>query len=561
MKQEKLFSIKDLIICLVIGIAFYLLNRFSLFRNDDYLYAFISGTDLPVTSLKDVIQSQYYDYFHVGRNGRFVIHMIVQLFCGVLGFQFFQICNSIVFTLLCIGVLMLLRLEFTKEVNNNTILLFTLLFFLSGIASTSLANIAETVNYLWTACAVIFFLLIYYKHKKDQKHHSYLYYIFIVLFTLIVGSLQESFSFGLAAAFFFYYCFNFKQISKSEKWIIVSFFIGTCIVLFSPANFYRYNESYYTVTSYLLGCAIRLYQLLSNAILLDILLLLTIISFFCNKEKTRSYIQNNTIGLLTILFNSLFVIMIIYMDKRQLTCINLFSIILIMKWIYTFYPIQFNRYENHITILLVSVLIAFYIPIYKYNYTLSKSHQILMNNAILSTDGTTEATEYCLFSITQNNWLTNNFTRKKIYNNWENHALSRYITKAKNENYITGVLPASKESIINTCNNLYKIKEYVYRNKSDYWYILKLPTDTHLKSYKINTLHKPPFSLRKKITNLFSENDSNDLIFQSSISCADWYNYFIDNAYYYVIIYDYSEPFILDINITKDNISIPNTIK
>lgn len=554
MRQDKLSYIKNIAIYLVIGIVFYSLNRFSLFRNDDYLYAFISGTDLPITSLKDAILSQYYDYFHAGRNGRFIIHVIVQFFCGVLGFRFFQICNSIIFTLLCIGVIMLLRLEFKKEVRNNSIFLFIILFFLSGIASTSLANIAEAINYLWTSCAIVFFLLIYYKHQKEPKKHSYLYYISIFIFSLIIGSLQESFSFGLSAAFFFYYCFNFKLIQKFEIWIIGGLFLGTCIVLFSPANFYRYNENYYTIASYLLGCGIRFYQLLLNSVMLDFLLLITIVSFFFNKEKTRNYIQSNIIWLLTILFNSLFVIMIVYMGKRQLTCINLFSIILIIKWIYTYCSIYLNRYNNRITIILVFIFSILYIPIYKYNYRLSKAHQILMNNAISSVDGTVEATEYTLFCITQNNWLADNFTRKKIYNNWENHALSRYVTKAENENHITAVLPSSKQSIINTCNNSCKIKEYVYRNKSDYWYILKLPADINIASYKINTLSKPSFSVRKRITNLFfKEDNKNPVTIQSGYACADWYNYFIDKGYYYIIIYDYSEPFILDINIIKDN--------
>lgn len=127
------------------------------------------------------------------------------------------------------------------------------------------------------------------------------------------------------------------------------------------------------------------------------------------------------------------------MDKRQLTCINLFSIVLIIKWIYTYYPKQLTRYNNHITIILISILITLYIPIYNYNRDINKAHQILINNAISSKDGTAEATEYSMFCITQNNWLTNNFTRKKIYSDWEVRALSRYITKAKNENHITAV--------------------------------------------------------------------------------------------------------------------------
>ena len=89
MRQLLILFKKHYIIFFIIGICFYLLNQFSPFISDDYFYTFIKGSKRPIESLNDAIKSQMYDYFHY--NGRFIIHVIIQYYCGVLGIQIFQI--------------------------------------------------------------------------------------------------------------------------------------------------------------------------------------------------------------------------------------------------------------------------------------------------------------------------------------------------------------------------------------------------------------------------------------------------------------------------------------
>ena len=83
---------------IIIGVAFYLQDSFSLFIIDDYMYAFKYGTYEPIRTLKDIFESQCDHYMQL--NGRFLVHCVVQLFCGILGIEWFRIINTIMFVLL-----------------------------------------------------------------------------------------------------------------------------------------------------------------------------------------------------------------------------------------------------------------------------------------------------------------------------------------------------------------------------------------------------------------------------------------------------------------------------
>ena len=85
---------------LLIGIAFWVLNFLTPEYNDDYFYKFIfdgdnANVNMPITSLEDVMFSQYNHYFNM--NGRAIVHVVVQLFSGMWGKPIFNVINSLVF--------------------------------------------------------------------------------------------------------------------------------------------------------------------------------------------------------------------------------------------------------------------------------------------------------------------------------------------------------------------------------------------------------------------------------------------------------------------------------
>lgn len=100
---------KYILLIIISGIIFYILNHFTPLYSDDWHYNFIYGTFENINSLSDIIKSQYIHYFKV--NGRFIPHFIVQLFDGILGKELFNIFNTIAFIFF-----LLLSTHFVKEV-------------------------------------------------------------------------------------------------------------------------------------------------------------------------------------------------------------------------------------------------------------------------------------------------------------------------------------------------------------------------------------------------------------------------------------------------------------
>lgn len=80
---------KYILLIIISGIIFYLLNHFTPLYSDDWHYNFIYGTFENINNLSDIIKSQYIHYFKV--NGRFIPHFIIQLFDGILGKELFNI--------------------------------------------------------------------------------------------------------------------------------------------------------------------------------------------------------------------------------------------------------------------------------------------------------------------------------------------------------------------------------------------------------------------------------------------------------------------------------------
>lgn len=538
MRQLLILFKKHYIIFFIIGICFYLLNQFSPFISDDYFYTFIKGSKRPIESLNDAIKSQMYDYFHY--NGRFIIHVIIQYYCGVLGIQIFQILNSICFVFLCIGVTIILHSEFHKVGKINISILFVLLIFCSGTAHIFLGNISGAVNYLWTSCIILYFFVIY-SYNKNTNHKTF-YHILIFIGGIISGSLQESFTFGLSIALFLYYCYNNKSVSRANKWLIIGFWIGTIICIFSPANFLRLSktgEGNFDLIAYI----VRTYNLILNSGILILLVIVLIFSFFQNKNKTLFFIKHNIIWILSIIFNMAFVILIAYTGPHQLTSIRLFSIILLMKWLYTFYENFIIKYNRWITIICSIILFILYIPIYQYRYEIDHGHKELVKNAYTTKDHIVIAPEYCRCCVAKDDWIARNFTHQEIYRQFSKEGLSAVITQAKDINYIRSILPATKLHISKSCTEKNKKQENIYRAPEKYYYIVRIPLECNINNINIEIFSKPTIAGRIKGWIFHGNNLTYD---RKKVTDLD---YFSDKQYYYIIVYDKPSLPIININI------------
>lgn len=175
----------------IVYIASYFLMRYNLFIGEDCLYAHIYGTTEPIKSFLDIIISQCKHYQEL--NGRFLIHLIVQLFCGIWGIEFFRIINSLFFTLLCGLITRFVFNSWKTSILNYIITTLLIFFTIPAIKLTIFGNISFCVNYLWTAVFNLLLILLVITKFTNNKVSSFQNLMLFVV-CILCGSLQESFS-------------------------------------------------------------------------------------------------------------------------------------------------------------------------------------------------------------------------------------------------------------------------------------------------------------------------------------------------------------------------------
>lgn len=531
MKTSK-FSKSDYVFLLIIFIAFYLLYRFSVFTRDDYYYSFISGfsqfalsgttgTYIPVDSMADAIKSQMYDYTHWG--GRFIVHTLTSYFCGVTELGIFRILNSIVFVLLIAGLIKLIRSEFGYNKTDKYIILFLLFVLMPCPGEIFLAHIAFVINYLWVSCAIIYFILLY-KKIRDSKNYNTSINILLLFTGLVIGSLQESFTIGVSGALFIYYCFNYKKFKGSVTWLITGFWIGTCIVTLAPGNFTRLGGNidgnrFAGLIKYISQFA----HLIFDSKLLLIYLTTSVILYFKDKTFIINFTRKNYFYLLGIFFNGI-IITIVYTGARQLTCIELFSMILLIKIIYSYFY-NFVRNKGSIINIVISMfLILLYIPIYKdrkiNHIRYENLHKKEPENGTIVDKDFLEKGRY----LKERSLI---FNYVYYYMNSDVIGLSIYKTNGKNPSAITAILPISQEEIVKKFNRDGNTK-YVY-DKENQAYYLRCPKDKSIN--KLYYIAEPTKILGKIRNKLF-----NTSLNKVSISYSN--NTFYTSDYQYFIIGD-----------------------
>lgn len=476
----------DYLFLFIVLIGFYILYRFSLFTLDDYYYSFIgvwsdgvNGEYEPVNSLGDAIKSNIYDYIHW--NGRFIIHTITSYFCGVLGVDIFRILNSIIFSLLIAGLIKLIRSEFGYNKTDKYIILFLLIIFMPIPGYIFLGHIAGVTNYLWTSCAIVYFIILYNKTKENNDYNVCIC-ILLLLTGIIIGSLQESFTIGISGALFIYYCYNIKKFRGSVVWLVIGFWIGTCIVTFAPGNFLRLLDSTSTnSSSVLIKHVSQFAHLFFDSKLLPILTLSTIVLYIKNKHFIIEFLKMNMFYILAILFNSI-IIIVVYTDKRQLTSIELFSMILLIKIIYSKLFVFFNNKSLIINYIIMIILAFLYIPIYKnrkinYNKHIEiqslepKNGIIIYKNFIDNINNNVIISNYTFYTLEDFNT-----TLGKT-------GISLLKTNGKDINYINGVLPISPEEIDKQFKDNESKYKFDKKNQSYYFRCNKDKCIEHISMY------------------------------------------------------------------------------
>lgn len=472
--QKNFFNHKDFLYFLIIGVLFYILNQYSIFAEDDYFYTFIGGFDgqdgayVPVSSWKDAFFSQIYAYFH--QNGRFIIHCIIQYICGTSSFITFRIINTIIFVGTYAGIIYMLKAQGIKYKSINIVTIFFLFLLLPHFGRTCLGNVSFTINYLWTSFFTIWFLNLY-LHLKFQANPP-LATVCYCLYAFFCGSLQESFSIGIAGALFLYHIKEVKRLNPSLRYLLISFAVGACIGVLSPANFNRFEgdsmQAIYTgVLKYIRNFS---YVLIDSKALL---ILLGSSIFIVYKEKKKfitEFIRPNFILIVSIIINLVFITFITYNGIHQTMCINLFSIILLIQltYIYILKNID-SKIEKRISISLSLLLLLLYIPIIRLRITAYQGYSAFLQSAKDSHNHIAYSTQYEeIRNKYYKNYLYQNYTQTILLDNsFHKQGLSLILSKGNNKEQIQHIYPSSPKVILQECNqqNLTKEKNIFYSHQ------------------------------------------------------------------------------------------------
>lgn len=521
----------DYIFIVIVFVAFYVLNQFSVLIGDDFWYCFYrvnaNGNGQFVNSFSDAICSQLHAY--TTHNGRIIVHTLTSYFCGVLGMNVFKIFNSLIFTLMFYGLLKLSRKYIGYQAWDKYLIIFMLFVLMPYPGQIFLGSIAMCINYLWTSCAVIY-LLIFYEYIKRHKYNR-LGNVVVFIISILAGSLQESFTIGISGALFLYYCFHYKEFKGTIPYFVIGLWIGTAVVVFAPGNFLRLEgvDKAQSVPGFISSLS-NFARLFTDTKLMIIVIVLSIILWSKNRVQIYNFYKENFVYIWSIIFNA-FLVLITYSGERQLTCIELLSLILVLRLLLHFStPIRIKKIELVYSILLSVVCLLLYYPIYNYRKSAFNTYTELANSPVIN--HTIVNRSYIdMLRFRKSNLLFSRYTYLIDFEDWVYEGFSLLKSNGKDRNYITAILPDSQESIIKQFDK-YRNENEIYYNADYQYYVFREVINEPL--YKVEISSEPltylgkirAIMLGKK--NSYTIDVSNDLRFFENAGYRYYLYYIMD---------------------------------
>lgn len=521
-----IFRPVEYIFFIVVLVCFYILNRYSSLMGDDFWYKFMKGaTDeyVNIPSFMDALHTQMQAY--MTWNGRLIVHTLVSYFCGVLGMDIFVVLNSVVFVLLYMGILIILRQNLNVRMVADKYVVLLLLFVLfPSPGEVFFGSIAMSINYLWAACAVVYFMILYNYVKNTSNEYHLIKKLLLFFVALIVGSLQESFTIGISGAFFIYYCFHIKDFKKNIPWLVIGFWIGTCLVVLAPGNFVRMGgvvDNYSGIIKYVRHFGVAIYE--SKILLL--LFILSFYTFFKYRKILHDYFRTNNIYCLAIVFN-LLVCAVVYSGPRQLTSVELFSLILFVGLLYTIYP-RIDKYRKPIMISAIVILAVIFVPIYKARKLNYEAYNNLIKSKVV--DNVLVNNNYMkVMDYLQSCYFVNKYVYRLEIQDWVYSGLSIFMSDGKNPNYIAAILPSTPDIVVE------KFKKYgkngIYHDTEDDYFLIERNLNDPI--YKLETLSESS-TIMGYVKNLIMKKDN-----INRLNVSMFLGHFDYDAKRYYVIYE-----------------------
>ena len=333
-KNRKRGRTNGAVVAIVLAaVAFYVLNLLSPEFHDDFVYKFmiVNGSvdySRPINSLTDVFRSQWEHYFVA--NGRSLVHILVQVFTGLLGKQVFNVLNAIVFAIFVYLLQKNVR-RYSQGIGFFAVTLSLLLVLLLPLFKDTFLWLTGSVNYLWSGTAVLLFLSIYESRGhllvKDDR-----VVVWILPLALLMGWTHEGISLPLAVSLLVFNLYDFKRSRHTWGfWLSVAFLIGACITALAPGNLVRSSSAGGFALSTLGLKVLNGFTVFALLKIVYLAILLTVVLWFVNRPLLRDVLKQNRHLLLAMLLSVGIVLVAGLTSQRTAFGLELLSIVFVLR--------------------------------------------------------------------------------------------------------------------------------------------------------------------------------------------------------------------------------------
>ena len=365
---------------LLIGVAFFLLNRFTWLYCDDFPYAFCitdHGLDLnrPISGLRDVIVSQYHHYLH--SHGRILAIGLDQWFIGMRNKLPFDICNTLVF----VGYVWLLLKVAGRYSWTYALLIFVLLTAFLRAYGQVFLWMTGCMNYLWAGFFNLAFLLVLHHNINNNCLRQGM---LPILLALVAGWWQESFSVGVVAAmglFLIYRLWQRQPYAKVPVLMAVAYLMGLIIIVSSPGNMARARDEGVFEGTFLYNFQRNFIHVFLGVRIIWLLIITVVVQHVRHRLDWQHFKHDNSFLLIAIAFELIFLLILgPAAEPRAFFGVETFALILMLRLL----PAHPHR---EVGFVMVIIALAIYLPVLRMTY---KNHQVIeaFRKELAPTDGT-----------------------------------------------------------------------------------------------------------------------------------------------------------------------------
>lgn len=366
----KINRVLVLLFIVLVGLLFWLNAKNDVLVGDEIVYTYVLDHDRygdywqadpetpHIQTIGDVVSSQYdhWKFWH----GRNIVMAVEQFFSGVSTPAAFFVVNSFVFLMLLVSVVFLCMGRGRWYLLYPWLIAALCLLYLFPAVPTLWNSICLGVNYLWPSVFIMCTLLLL-RYVRTHNNLGWGWFLVCIAVGFVSGWSHEAFCVPVSGAFVIYYLFYLNELRGKQLALVISFWVGTLVLLAAPGNLVRLSGGSGEVNIF--SRTLNALNLLFQTKMFWILIISSVIYYISDRKSSLSYFKANKFYFL-LWGLSIFFVMFANTGVHTCTFIELMSLVLWMimlaplfvrvdtyacaRWIWTGIVILFTVHQSYI---------------------------------------------------------------------------------------------------------------------------------------------------------------------------------------------------------------------